>query len=167
VPSVDTFDLHEKVVGVVSGMKDAADSRGVVVDVSGECVRVCTDAKQCTILLSNLVSNAVTYSYEGGAVRVSVEVEGANAVVTIADEGIGISENKMDRIFDDYFRAPEALEVNSSSTGLGLAIVRQVARNLGLTVRVTSVQGRGTTFAVHGFSIVTETGGDKSEGEAS
>jgi signal transduction histidine kinase len=69
-------------------------------------------------------------------------------VVTVEDEGIGIPQEKLPRIFDEYYRTEEAIRHNKDSTGLGLAIVRHVAVNQAIRVRVESAPGRGTRFTL-------------------
>ena len=101
------------------------------------------------MLFSNLLSNAVAYSHAGGRVRVRCRGgQGNPAVVTIADEGIGIPAEKLSRIFDEHYRTNEAVQHNKESSGLGLAIVRHVAHTHGIGIRVQSQVGAGTTFEI-------------------
>jgi signal transduction histidine kinase len=101
------------------------------------------------MLLTNIVSNAVVYSVEGGIVRVRCDATPPEGpVVTVEDEGIGIPQEKLPRIFDEYYRTEEAIRHNKDSTGLGLAIVRHVAVNHAIRVRVESAPGRGTRFTL-------------------
>ncbi|MEI7436801.1 MAG: sensor histidine kinase, partial [bacterium] len=105
-----------------------------------------SDPKQLKILFLNLISNAILYSRNGGTVEVGIEKEAARAKVRVADHGIGISENALPHIFEDFYRAQEAAVFNPNSTGLGLAIVRQIVRNLHLAIVVESEQDKGTVF---------------------
>jgi signal transduction histidine kinase len=72
----------------------------------------------------------------------------ATARVAIEDRGIGIPADKLEKIFQDYYRTQEAAQHNPSSTGLGLAVVRQVAHLLRMSVTVESAPGWGTRFTL-------------------
>ena len=99
------------------------------------------------MLLMNVLSNAVNYSYDGGTVRVACQRNGdGRAMVTIADTGIGIPAAKLPRIFQEHYRTTEAVKHNKQSTGLGLAIARHVAELYNIHVCVTSRPGDGTTI---------------------
>ena len=73
---------------------------------------------------------------------------GEGAVVVIEDEGIGIEEDKLPKIFDAYYRTDEAVQHNQASTGLGLTIVRHVAQANSINISVESAVNRGTRFTV-------------------
>lgn len=102
-----------------------------------------------SMLLENLLANAIFYSKSGMTVRVicCLNPEGV-PTITIQDEGIGIDPQKLPRIFDDYYRAKEAVTHYSDSSGLGLAIVRHVARLNHIRVQVESQLGIGTRFTL-------------------
>lgn len=123
-------------------------ARNVTVGVDAEDVAFDSDAHQLSILVLNLVSNAVCYSRDGGSVEVTARAGDEGVTVRVADHGIGISEDALPHIFEDYYRAKEASRFNPQSTGLGLAIVRQVAQNLRLTLTVFSEPGQGTAIDV-------------------
>lgn len=142
---VDLDELLETVVGDLAGR---ASQRRVTVRRKSSGLRVRSNRKQLGILFSNLIANAIAYSREGGDVEVEVQGASADVRVIITDHGIGISEKALPRIFDEYFRAPEAAQFNLLSTGLGLAIVKHVAQSLGLVISVTSEEGRGTSVEV-------------------
>lgn len=99
------------------------------------------------MMLANLVSNAVAYSREGGQIWVTCKRDSSgSSVMTIRDEGIGIPERSLPRIFDEYYRSSEAADYNKMSTGLGLAIVKHVAQSHKVAVHVESEEGKGTVF---------------------
>jgi signal transduction histidine kinase len=81
-------------------------------------------------------------------VEISAREEADEVRVLVADHGIGIREEVLPRIFDEFFRTKEGARFNRMSTGLGLAIVKEIARRYGLRIRVTSELGKGTTFEV-------------------
>jgi signal transduction histidine kinase len=108
------------------------------------------DADELRAAVLNLVDNAVHYSRD--AVRVTVELlslEPARIAVRVTDEGIGISETDLKRIFRRFYRIPEAVAMRLKGTGLGLFIVSAVARKHGGRVFAESEgPGRGSTFTL-------------------
>ncbi len=99
--------------------------------------------------LENLVQNAIKYSRPGGEVTVGLRVEGdEEAVLTVEDRGIGIPAEFLDRVLDEFVRAPNARKHASEGTGLGLSIVREVVEAHGGRITVASVEGEGSTFTV-------------------
>lgn len=98
--------------------------------------------------LHNLVANAVQYSPSGG--RVGVGVRSVDGIVEIAvtDQGIGIPEDELDRVFERFFRVDPARSRRTGGSGLGLSIVKHVVQNHGGDVRVWSQVGSGSTFTI-------------------
>lgn len=105
---------------------------------------------QLEILLENIISNAITYSFDGGSVEISSCVDQANytASLTIADHGIGIESKDLPNIFNEYFYSPRAVTHNQASSGVGLSIVKKAAENNNLQIKVNSEPGQGTSFTV-------------------
>jgi signal transduction histidine kinase len=143
------LDLREVLQWCIRQVAALAQERRVVIEDELESEKVVAVEDQMKMLFSNVVSNAVTYSYEGGRVRVECRsAPGGGPMVTIEDRGLGIPSEKLPRIFDEYYRTAEAVAHNRESTGLGLAIVRQVARRHGIRVQVESAPGVGTKFVL-------------------
>ncbi len=99
-------------------------------------------------LFSNLLANAVQYSYDGGQVLVRAISADKQIVVEVEDHGIGIAADAKDRIFDEYYRTSAAAAHYEGGTGLGLPIVKATARLLGAKVEVRDAQSQGTVFRV-------------------
>jgi len=106
---------------------------------------VTTDEEGILEILTNLVSNAVKYTPEGGRVDVRTSLNESAIVCEVRDTGIGIPSDELDRIFDEFYRASNARQLKREGTGLGLSIVKEIARNLGGGVSAESELGRGTT----------------------
>ncbi len=99
-------------------------------------------------IFNNLVSNAVRYTPQGGKICVSIRRTAKEAMVEVSDTGIGIPEDAMSHLFEEFFRAPNARLVEREGTGLGLSIVRETVNNLGGQVAVQSEVGVGTCVTV-------------------
>ena len=137
-------DLLEE---VVEGLQERALERNVKLSVDAPDVSVSGARDQLATLFSNLIANAISYSYEGGSVEIYGETIEDYVRIAVRDHGIGIREDAVNHIFDEYFRTKEATKFNRQSTGLGLAIVKVIAQAHNLKVHVTSEEGKGTTFS--------------------
>jgi signal transduction histidine kinase/CheY-like chemotaxis protein len=106
-----------------------------------------TDEGKLVQVVRNLVSNAVKFT-PGGEVVVSAEAEGGELVLRVADTGIGIAEEHLERIFDEFVQVPGELQREARGTGLGLPLSRKLVELLGGRLTVASKVGAGTTFTV-------------------
>jgi two-component system sensor histidine kinase SenX3 len=106
------------------------------------------DRRQLISAVGNLVENAVKYSNCGGQVQVRFRRADPWIEITVVDEGVGIPQRDLDRIFERFYRVDRARSRDTGGTGLGLSIVRHVAHNHGGEVFVASVEGEGSTFAL-------------------
>jgi two-component system phosphate regulon sensor histidine kinase PhoR len=147
-PPVVDVDLADLLRVSIARVEPTAARRGIEFDTDIEDVSVRAIDDHVRMLIDNVMSNSVNYSHDGGVVEVSCKVVGDAAMVRIRDAGIGISAEKLPRIFDDYYRTQEAARHNKASTGLGLAIVRDAARAGNIEVLVESGPGWGTRFTI-------------------
>lgn len=108
--------------------------------------------------LDNLLRNAITYSRPGGTVRVSLAEKDGALELAVADEGIGIAARDLPHIFEEFYRAERAREVEASGTGLGLAIVKYVVEQHRGEVRVESEEGKGSRFTMRLTALGREPG---------
>ncbi len=97
---------------------------------------------------SNLVDNAIKYSAEDTTISISLSKDNRNAIITVADQGIGISQENLDRIFERFYRVDKARARDTGGTGLGLSIVDGIIKQHNGNITVESEQGKGTTFTV-------------------
>ena len=114
---------------------------------SGAAMPMIGDAKLLYQLFSNLLSNAVKYSPGGGAIEVEAEMRVDEVVVAVADRGIGIPANDLERLFERYHRGGNVSGI--VGTGVGLYLVKMVADLHRGRVEVTSAEGAGSRFTVH------------------
>lgn len=99
-------------------------------------------------IFSNLVGNAVKYTPEHGKVSVTIQQTDHLATVTVSDTGIGIPEESLNRLFSEFYRAPNA-KAFETGTGLGLVIVKELIEKFSGRISVESREGKGATFTVH------------------
>ena len=106
------------------------------------------DMKSMEEVFSNLITNAIIYTPEGGKVDVSGEIKGDFVGVSISDTGYGIAPDELPRIFDKFYRSKTEKTRNIVGTGLGLPIVKSIVEAHNGTVKVASEEGVGSTFYV-------------------
>jgi signal transduction histidine kinase len=106
------------------------------------------DPEGLTDLLSNLLGNAIRYTPRGGSVAFAMREERKQLVVDVSDTGIGIEEEALGRIFDEFYRSEAARAHAPDGSGLGMAIVKAVVEQHRGTISVESEVGRGTRFTV-------------------
>ena len=109
---------------------------------------VVADADAIGQAVVNLISNAMKYSNNDQHIDLSLELQGAEAVISVRDRGIGIDEADRHRIFNEFFRASAVERSHVPGTGLGLTIVAHIAEAHGARVDVDSEPGRGSTFSL-------------------
>ena len=98
--------------------------------------------------IQNLIENAINYSPEGTKVSVTTETDDSIIRISVADQGIGISEDEVERIFERFYRVDPARSRQTGGTGLGLSIVKHVALKHGGEVTVWSAPNVGSTFSL-------------------
>ncbi|MBC7189259.1 HAMP domain-containing histidine kinase, partial [Candidatus Aerophobetes bacterium] len=107
------------------------------------------DPEELNLLLSNLITNAVKYTPPGGMVQVIMKRENKKIRIDVKDTGIGIPEEVKEKIFEEFFRAPNAREMVPEGTGLGLPIIKRIVKDYKGEIRVESRVGKGTQFTCY------------------
>ena len=106
------------------------------------------DRDQVTMAIHNLIENAINYSPDSTRVAIAVKEVDAICEISISDQGIGIPEKDLERIFERFYRVDPARSRITGGTGLGLSIVKHVVSNHGGDISVWSVEGAGSTFTI-------------------
>ena len=120
----------------------------VVVDLSPDARKIRADETRLHEVLYNLLDNALKYSRENGEIRLRAVQRGPEIVLSVTDNGIGITKGDLPRIFERFYRADKARSRELGGTGLGLAIVKHIAQLHGGRVEAESELGKGTTIRV-------------------
>jgi two-component system phosphate regulon sensor histidine kinase PhoR len=142
-------DIARIIQETVSLMEPRAREQGITLTVS--CVNmkpVSADPKGMEEVLSNLITNAINYSPEGGTVSITARGRGSQMEIEVSDTGVGISPEELPKIFDKFYRVKHPKTRHVTGTGLGLAIVKDVVEAHEGTIDVHSIAGKGTVFTI-------------------
>jgi signal transduction histidine kinase len=141
--------LSEVLQDVQTRYSALAEEKGLTLQLAcpEEPLNVWGDKSELDRIFNNLVSNAVKYTQKG-RVRVQAERTDRFARIVVSDTGIGIPEDALPSLFQEFFRASNARKTEEAGTGLGLSIVKDLVERYGGEIRVESVEGQGTSFAV-------------------
>ena len=146
---IQHMDINQLLEDILKRLRPIADKRNIdlILD-SFRPVEADVDEIKFTSAISNLVENGIKYNVDDGWVRVSLDADHKYFYVTVADSGMGIPEDSLDRIFERFYRVDKSHSREIGGTGLGLAITRStVAMHHGV-IKVFSREGEGTTFSV-------------------
>jgi signal transduction histidine kinase len=149
--SLDTAptQIEDVAAESVESARSRADELGIVLRLDAESAPACVaDAGRLGQPLDNLISNALKFTPTGGRVDVRVLERGDRVLVEVADTGIGIAQADQARLFERFYRTPSATELAIPGVGLGLSISKAIVEGHGGSIRVSSEEGRGTTFTV-------------------
>jgi len=128
--------------------KLAAKNLKVIRDLPPETVALHADGTRLEEVLHNLLDNAVKFSPENGQIHLRATRRGADVVLSVADDGLGIGKEHLPRIFERFYRADKARSRELGGSGLGLAIVKHIAQLHGGRVEAESELGKGTVIRV-------------------
>ncbi len=147
--SAYAVDVEDIIREAVNQCQTSAEGRNIEI-VLGEIsnTTILGDRDQLIMAFQNLIENAINYSPENTKVSVSASIIEGLVEISVADQGIGISESELERIFERFYRIDPARSRETGGTGLGLSIVKHVALNHGGDIKVWSKLNVGSTFAL-------------------
>lgn len=148
-PPMDETALGPLLEDVLLDLKSLTEVRQVELRHTGDAsVTVPGNALLLARAFTNLIENGIRYNHPGGEVMVTIRRDGAWAVVTIADTGIGIPSEEQGHVFERFYRVDRSRERHRGGAGLGLSIVAHIVQQHGGQVQVESIPGIGSTFTV-------------------
>lgn len=144
----EPLSVGELISEAVDQCQTTSEARKIGLSVSEQTdVKVFGDRDQLLMAIHNLIENAINYSPENTNVSISTSTEADIVTISVADQGIGIPESDLERIFERFYRVDPARSRETGGTGLGLSIVKHVAAKHGGEIKVWSSQNVGSTFA--------------------
>jgi two-component system, OmpR family, phosphate regulon sensor histidine kinase PhoR len=143
------INLRPMVDEIFEQLEGKAKKRGVklVLNCSDEVIDVKADAQKIEQVLVNLVDNGIKYGNQDGKVTVSIEDRKKSYLISVKDNGPGISEKHLPRIFERFYRVDKSRTKLSGGTGLGLSIVKHIVQAHGSKIQVESKVDKGTSFS--------------------
>ena len=140
------FSLDEQLRRCVLGFENKIEEKNLNLNIDLEDTYIESDEALLEIVWNNLISNAVKFTPFGGEIAISLKANNGKSVVTISDNGCGMSQETLERCFEKFYQGDSSH--SQQGNGLGLALVKQVVNMLEGEVRVASVLGEGTEFTV-------------------
>ena len=142
-------NINHLLEDILKRLKPIADQRNVdlILD-SFRQVEADVDEVKFTLAITNLVENGIKYNVDEGWVRVSLDADHKDFFVTVADSGMGIPEDEIERIFERFYRVDKSHSKEIGGTGLGLSITRSAIAMHHGNIKVASKEGEGTIFTV-------------------
>jgi two-component system phosphate regulon sensor histidine kinase PhoR len=146
---VEEFDIIKMVEEVFEIMEMKAKKKGISLTMYSSYskgVKVVADRKRIQDVMNNLIINSINYGIKGGNTAVSFMDMGQNLLIDVTDNGIGISEKDVPRIFERFYRTDKSRSRDQGGTGLGLAIVKHIIEAHSQTISVRSRLDKGSSF---------------------
>lgn len=145
---ITKFDIVRLCRSVFNELESKAELKHINLSFSRhfEPIMVMADKNRITQVLVNLVSNSISYGEENGETKVNLIVERNQVVVEVIDNGVGMSQEHIVRLFERFYRVDKSRERNVGGSGLGLAIVKHIVEAHGQSINVRSTENVGSTF---------------------
>ena len=144
------LSMHDLISENISLIRDPAQKKGI--DITFNCsknITVHANRDLMNMILGNLLTNSVKYSKRGGSVSLACSVKKDEILLIVSDEGIGIKDDELEKIFEEFYRTRTARSLEKDGTGLGLAIVQRAVNSLHGRIQVFSQLNKGTEFHIY------------------
>lgn len=144
----EAIDLYKIAEDCVNMLKFSAENHGITISIHGTNVYLEGNKEMLEEVVYNLCDNAIRYNNEGGKVDVTVKPVKGKIYLCVEDNGIGISKEHQERIFERFYRVDKSRSKSTGGTGLGLAIVKHIIQQHGAHMELTSEKGKGTKIEI-------------------
>lgn len=144
----EAIDLYKIAEDCVNMLKFSAENHGITISIHGTNAYLEGNKEMLEEVVYNLCDNAIRYNNEGGKVDVTVKPVKGKIYLCVEDNGIGISKEHQERIFERFYRVDKSRSKSIGGTGLGLAIVKHIIQQHGAHMELTSEKGKGTKIEI-------------------
>ena len=159
----EDIDLHELCAEAVRKTAVLCESRGLTVEYDDTCITVRTDGDLLDQVLMNYLSNAIRYTVDGGKIKISAKQTGDCVRLTVFNEGDGLPEEELPKIWEKFYRTDRARTREAGGTGIGLSLVRAIADTLHGSCGVENVEGGIVFWFELSASAENDSGSPESE----
>ncbi|PEL09865.1 HAMP domain-containing sensor histidine kinase [Bacillus sp. AFS017336] len=149
----EAVDIKSLLEDICSRMKGKMTKFGLAIHTNFEHATILIDKESFTLIMMNLLDNAIKYNKPNGEISVSNIVENNQLIINVTDTGIGISPTVVDKIFEPFFTVNKDRSRQSGGSGLGLALTKDLIEKQNGTIQVESIEGSGSSFIIT-FPIV-------------
>jgi signal transduction histidine kinase len=144
----EKIDVYSLLEDLCLRMKGKMTKFGLSIRTNFEHATILIDKESFTLIIMNLLDNAIKYNKTNGEIYVSNKIENNRLVMNISDTGIGISSELVDKIFEPFFTVNKDRSRQSGGSGLGLALTKDLIEKQNGTIRVESKEGSGSNFII-------------------
>lgn len=146
--TITSFDLQELSKKIVTNFASTVGQKNISLSITGDRVMIAADRDKISQVLTNLLSNAIKFTPENGMIKIETLKQGDQAVLKVSDNGIGISSEDNEKIFERFYMTEPSRNSKLGGQGIGLAIVRSIVKKHRGTIGVESDPGKGATFII-------------------
>ena len=145
------INIKEVIENIIELFSYEIKSKNIFVEINHECNQFIlkADHEEITQVLTNLISNAIKYNKQGGKICINFSSSESYLTIEIADSGIGLKANEVEKLFNEFYRAKNELTKDISGTGLGLTIVKRIIDSYSGKIEVESQFSKGTKIRVY------------------
>mgnify|MGYP000813360839 CR=1 FL=1 len=146
--TITNFDLNEVIRLIIIGLGNKIDAKNLEINLLFEkdVCYVKADADKIKMVLTNLIDNAVKFTYKGGTITITTKTKGGEVLVSVHNTGVGIPEEQQKIIFERLYKVDKSRSINKEGTGIGLYIVKSMLAAHGKDIKVSSVEGEYAEF---------------------
>jgi signal transduction histidine kinase len=147
--NIESFDINKLIQTAVNKVKPLADEKGLAlhVEMAPQEINIQSDQERMRQIILNLLGNAIKFT-EKGEIKVQCHVSNGKVITRIADTGIGIKPEDMDRLFKPFVQVEKGFSRRYGGTGLGLSISKKLVEMLGGSISAESEFGKGSVFTI-------------------
>ncbi|OUN54507.1 two-component sensor histidine kinase [Clostridium perfringens] len=144
----DNVNISDIICFVIFQFSNLAKSKNIKIEYEKKNISLYCDKDKITQALVNILSNAIRYSNEGSTIFIEEKLKDNKVIISIEDQGIGISEEDLKYVFERFYRADKSRARATGGTGIGLTIVKSIVSSHGGEVKLESKLGEGSKFTI-------------------
>ncbi|HAT4198189.1 TPA: HAMP domain-containing histidine kinase [Clostridium perfringens] len=144
----DNVNISDIICFVIFQFSNLAKSKNIKIEYEKKNINLYCDKDKITQALVNILSNAIRYSNEGSTIFIEERLKDNKVIISIEDQGIGISEEDLKYVFERFYRADKSRTRATGGTGIGLTIVKSIVSSHGGEVKLESKLGEGSKFTI-------------------